>query len=372
MSKRTTQILDRAEFTKGAEPTGDFALAKGGEIAGAMLKGRDALREFLIAEKVDEESIEKAVEETGASEISFPFTLSTRAPDRQGDSIDQSGWDLANYRKNPVVLWAHDYESLPVARASAIYVAGDKLRAVDRFSDDHELARTVAALYQKGFLSAVSVGFRPKKWAWNEERGGMAADFFECELLEHSAVPVPAHQDALIEARSLGMSIGPVLKWAEAIVERSDSGLFLPTDMLKGAIASASTRVVVDFGNRKAIKVETIEPATNIEQVEPTEVPIEVAMSRVAKAGFAVVAVDVLADLNAKATAPKVEPVVESKAADPAPTPAEPVVETKANDTISALLANPAELRALLREELSSSMTKTFADLNTKLTGRLD
>lgn len=366
---KRTPILDRAEFVKGKDLGTDFALVKGGEF-GAVLKGQDALRAFLLTEKAQggltDEQIEKAVDETSAEEVSFAFTLSTKSPDRQGDTIDQAGWDLANYRKNPVVLWAHDYEQLPVARASATYIAGDRLKAVDRFSNDHELARTVAALYQKGFLSAVSVGFRPKKWAWNEERGGMAADFFECELLEHSCVPVPAHQDALIEARSLGLSIGPVLKWAEALIERSDAGLFVPRDVLKRAVSDASTRIVVDFGDRKSLIVsEHVTPAAV--PVEPAEISVEAAMSRIAKAGFAVVDPAALAQFATARKQATEEPVAA------AVVPEEPKPSEPAEDPLLKLLAeDSAGLRDLIRDEIGSDARKRLKTLSTTLTGRLD
>jgi len=33
---------------------------------------------------------------------------STAAVDRQGDTIEQSGWELKNFEENPVLLWAHN------------------------------------------------------------------------------------------------------------------------------------------------------------------------------------------------------------------------------------------------------------------------
>src|SRR3990172_1080352 len=44
------------------------------------------------------------------------FIASTATIDRQGESIDQAGWMLENYRKNPVILWAHDYYGLPIGK----------------------------------------------------------------------------------------------------------------------------------------------------------------------------------------------------------------------------------------------------------------
>ena len=44
------------------------------------------------------------------------FIITTGDADRENDVIDPAGWDLSSYLKNPVVMFAHDYGSLPVAR----------------------------------------------------------------------------------------------------------------------------------------------------------------------------------------------------------------------------------------------------------------
>ena len=47
----------------------------------------------------------------------FTAIASSALVDRMGDSIDQSGWLLDNFIKNPVIPWAHRYWDPPVARA---------------------------------------------------------------------------------------------------------------------------------------------------------------------------------------------------------------------------------------------------------------
>jgi HK97 family phage prohead protease len=151
------------------------------------------------------------------------FTISTASVDRAGDTVAVSGWRTAEYRKNPVVLWAHDYTSLPVARSLNEWIEGGALKAKAEFTPPG-LARfndTVFEMYKQGFLSAVSVGFLPTKWAWTEDKERkFGIDFMEQDLLEFSAVPVPANADALIEARSAGVDIEPVKAWASALIKR--------------------------------------------------------------------------------------------------------------------------------------------------------
>ena len=80
------------------------------------------------------------------------------------------------------------------------------------------MADTVLAMMRAGFLSGVSVGFQPKRMAYNEERRGV--DFLEQELLEFSVVPVPANAVCLVEARAAGVDVEPLRAWAAKILDR--------------------------------------------------------------------------------------------------------------------------------------------------------
>ncbi len=150
------------------------------------------------------------------------FTISSDSVDRDGDKIAVDGWQLDAYRKNPVVLWAHDYRNLPIARSEKVWIEAGKLKSLARFvpQDISDFADRVYRLYKAGFLSATSVGFRPVKWAWTEDKDRkLGIDFEQQELLEYSAVPVPANPDALIEARAAGIDIEPLKTWARGIFD---------------------------------------------------------------------------------------------------------------------------------------------------------
>src|ERR1017187_2563938 len=56
----------------------------------------------------------------------FEVVMSTSDEDRQGDALDQSGWDFTYFKLNPVVLWAHDYSGFPIGIVTDIRVEGDK------------------------------------------------------------------------------------------------------------------------------------------------------------------------------------------------------------------------------------------------------
>jgi len=156
------------------------------------------------------------------------FTISTAAPDRDRDTLAVDGWQIDSYLKNPVVLWAHDYSSLPIGRAVSVTPKGKALRAVAEFAtaEMNPLAESVYQMLRAGFLNATSVGFRPLKHAYDEERGGF--DFMEQELLEFSVVPVPANAQALQDAKSLGLPVEHVRLWAEGVLNDLEPGLWVP------------------------------------------------------------------------------------------------------------------------------------------------
>jgi HK97 family phage prohead protease len=142
------------------------------------------------------------------------FIASTADVDRMGDTIAVDGWKLDAYRKNPVILFAHDSGSLPVGRAVSVGVQGGKLMVAVRFAQT-TVARSVANMISNGFLRAVSVGFRPLAFEFAKtgtRLGGI--DFTEQELLEVSVVPVPANPHALLTSMTGGdgksVSLDPV------------------------------------------------------------------------------------------------------------------------------------------------------------------
>jgi hypothetical protein len=147
-----------------------------------------------------------------------------------GDTIDVSGWELEPFRKNPVVLWAHDASMPPIAKAPRVWPEGGKLKADAEFvpADNPACGRFAEGIYQLykgGFMSATSVGFNATKWVFADRPGGgWGIDFLGQELLEFSCVPIPANAEALIEGKSAGIDILPVLDFCEAALLRSADG----------------------------------------------------------------------------------------------------------------------------------------------------
>ena len=134
------------------------------------------------------------------------FVLSTDEVDRHGDVVCADGWRLAAYRENPVLLWAHDYRHPAIGRAVSVWTEPHRLLAKVEFAPS-AFAQEVAALYAAGFQWGVSVGFRPIRWEERRDsRTGafVGVKYLEQELLEVSAVPVPANRSALRREASRG------------------------------------------------------------------------------------------------------------------------------------------------------------------------
>lgn len=151
-----------------------------------------------ISQAVVSKEFKEAIEKTKASTDSgtFEVIISTADEDRQGEVIDQSGWDFTHYKNNPIVLWGHNYFDLPIGVTDEIYT-NDKNQTVakGRFApeDANPFAQQVRRLYDAKIIKTTSVGFIAREMEGNV--------ITKAELLEFSFVPVPANPMALSLAK---------------------------------------------------------------------------------------------------------------------------------------------------------------------------
>jgi len=140
-----------------------------------------------------------AVVSKGAESKSLTFQASSESVDRHGDRVIQSGLDVANFIKTGApILYAHQYSSLPVGRATSVSFNSKGLEVSIVFAD-HAFAQEVYNLALGGFLKSVSIGFIAGDYVANDVGG---YDYKTSELIEISVVPVPSQVDA-IRLRSL-------------------------------------------------------------------------------------------------------------------------------------------------------------------------
>lgn len=128
------------------------------------------------------------------------FIASTEGVKRDGMDISANAWDLDNFKRNPVVLWAHDYRGMrpPIGRAEA-RVEGNQLLADVVFDQGDPFAVDVERKYRGGFLNTVSVGWETKAFDPKGQR------VLRADLLDISAVPVPGDPNALMERQLVAL-----------------------------------------------------------------------------------------------------------------------------------------------------------------------
>lgn len=146
--------------------------------------------------------------------VEFEYTITGNKKDRQGEILDPKGAKIDNFLSNPVLLWGHNQtmgtEPLPIGSVEEVKVYDNKINCKAVIHNITQLAREVGELVKKGFLNTMSVGFIPL-----ERDKKDSSIISKWEMLEHSVVPVPAYQDALIYAKKMGYN--EILKTMENI-----------------------------------------------------------------------------------------------------------------------------------------------------------
>lgn len=129
----------------------------------------------------------------------FTGWATTPAPDRVQDTIDPLGAVF----KNPLVLLHQHRHDAPIGSvtfdkptAKGIQFTAE-IPIIDEPGPLKDRVDTAWGEIKAGIVRAVSVGFRPLKYAYREDGG---IDFQEVEIYELSTVSVPANAQAVITA----------------------------------------------------------------------------------------------------------------------------------------------------------------------------
>lgn len=143
--------------------------------------------------------------------------ISTSNPDRSKDTVQPDGMQYDHFMKNPVVLFAHKYDTKPIAKCTSLQIDGKGVVATVEFTPEglYQEADVIYQMYKQGFLNAWSIGFMPQKDGYEENEFG-GYNFKKWELFEFSSVPVPDNPEALTIMRSKGINVDAVLEHKEA------------------------------------------------------------------------------------------------------------------------------------------------------------
>lgn len=178
--------------------------------------------------------------------------FSTSDMDRHGDIVLQN-WELENYKANPVILNSHNsFDATEVVgKTTSIDIVEGKLVGEIEFAvDANPKAKVIYDLYAGGFLKAFSVGFIAKEYA---DAGIISL----AELLEISAVSVPANQMALAKAKGIDV---------DTLSETSGENVEEETEE-----AEVVEEVAEDVTNEDEIKPESEEVAEDDATIESGE-----------------------------------------------------------------------------------------------------
>lgn len=145
-----------------------------------------------------------------ASKRSFKGWATTPSVDRVGDVINPLGASF----KNPLPLLHQHRHDAPIGlvRFSKPTAKGIEFEAeiptIDEPGPLKDRLDTAWGEIQHGLVRAVSIGFRPIKYAFKEDGG---IDFQEVEIYELSSVSIPALPDAVItQVKSMAGGVLPL------------------------------------------------------------------------------------------------------------------------------------------------------------------
>jgi len=260
-------------------------------------------RELIPGNAVVYANFVAAVEPDPDNERRMTFVVTTAKTNRNGHRVNPDGWELANYQRNPVMLWCHDDGSwkgsgshgLPFASGERVWIDGDYLKVASLWvpagtitGEAGELCESVLRLYRGGFLRAVSAGWLPLEWDYVEtEDGGWEVAFIRQELLEISFVPIPAEPEALRVAASAGLDVGPVRAWARALVGEPRYVMNLDAPIPRKEVSALREQFAEFYPGAKLLMLPDTVHLASVDDITPvtTITPAELAGERARLAG---------------------------------------------------------------------------------------
>lgn len=167
----------------------------------------------------DVSCVEMCVRKIDTDARTVEAIVSTADVDRYQEIVEPKAFKkwLKHFQANPVMLAAHDHSAwstgdpTTIGRWKDIQVTDKGLLATCEFMPDDELAEKYWRRYRDGYMNAFSVGFIAHAWEMREFDIAPGVTkrlrvFTEVELLEISAVAVPANRQALARAAGFGGS----------------------------------------------------------------------------------------------------------------------------------------------------------------------
>lgn len=159
-------------------------------------------------------AIELRIDDVDEKERSVKARISTDRTDSDLEVVLPQGLIWDRFQKNPVVLFMHDPFGLPIGTSMWQKIGKREVLAKTRFAE-HEFADEVFKMFVDGILRGWSLGMDPMSVRRREIRpsdvrkrsdwAGARHIIEGAEVVEYSAVTIPANEDALSKAFSKGL-----------------------------------------------------------------------------------------------------------------------------------------------------------------------
>lgn len=242
------------------------------EIAQRAVDKRETLRAFFpmaeVRSKRAAQIREDADDGDGAADGPIVAVINTDDVDRYRTIVDPAGAELEAFAENPIVLWQHGLDwgvgSWPVGTVVNLTRSDKEIEAEVQFDLESGLGAELDRLYRDKILRGFSIGFIPHSFVYEQIDDKEILRYTKWELVELSAVSVPANPQAL--ARSLESIKTPELRqavsqfgaggrFADLIVGRKPATAGCPSagqDAGTGQAADGfSERVTIDAGGQQ-------------------------------------------------------------------------------------------------------------------------
>lgn len=132
------------------------------------------------------------------------FIINTSGLNSYGTRVLTPGIDLAQFKRNPVLLYMHtrgfDGKSTPIGRVENIRVEGDELRGTPVFDMKDPFAAEIARKWEEDFIRMCSAGLEPVELSTATEHllpGQSRATVVRSKLVEVSIADIGSNDDAL-------------------------------------------------------------------------------------------------------------------------------------------------------------------------------
>lgn len=119
--------------------------------------------------------------------------ITTGALDHHNENILIEGVDTSSY--HGVVLWGHDYDSMPIGKTISMTKMKNKIKAKFQLAvKEFPFAKLVYDMIAGGYVTDVSIGGIVKRWSDDYQT------IEEMVMKEFSVVPIGANEQAMITA----------------------------------------------------------------------------------------------------------------------------------------------------------------------------